>query len=169
MNEKEAVRQEPSDKTMSEQEFSVKKLSEQEQLRVDKIKVLENLGVDPFGGRFDVTAHSEGLKLKYADTPKEELDENPVEVAVAGRIMTRRSKGKAGFMHIQDNDGQIQIYLRQDVLSELDYQLFDMCDIGDIIGIRGTVFRTNTGEISVKAKEYIHLTKALKPDRKSVV
>lgn len=150
-------------KNMSEQEKVVKKLTEQEQLRVDKIKVLEEMGVDPFGGRFDVTAHSEALKETYKDTPKEELEASPVEVAVAGRIMTRRSKGKAGFMHIQDNDGQIQIYLRQDVLSERDYQLFDMCDIGDIIGIRGTVFRTNTGEISVKAKEYIHLTKALKP------
>ena len=159
---------------MSEQVVYVKKLSEQEQIRVEKLKDLENLGIDPFGGKFDVTHHSEALKTTYMDTTKEYLEENEIQVAVAGRIMTKRSKGKAGFMHIQDNDGQIQIYLRQDILSELDYSVFDMCDIGDIVGIRGTVFRTNTGEISVKAKEYIHLTKALKPlpeklDRKSVV
>lgn len=140
-----------------------RKLSEQEQQRVDKIKELEALGVDPFGGRFDVTHYSETLKQRYEETSKEELDELAVEVAVAGRIMTRRSKGKAGFMHIQDNDGQIQIYLRQDALSELDYQLFDICDIGDIVGIKGIVFKTNTGEVSIKAKEYVHLTKALKP------
>lgn len=140
-----------------------RKLSEQEQVRVDKIKELEALGIDPFGGRFDVTHYSEELKLKYINTPKELLDENEIEVAVAGRIMTKRSKGKAGFMHIQDNDGQIQIYLRQDILDELDFQVFSMCDIGDIVGIKGSVFRTNTGEISIKAKSYVHLTKALKP------
>ena len=77
--------------------------------------------------------------------------------------MTKRGKGKAGFMHIQDNDGQIQIYLRKDQLSEVDFTLFDKCDLGDIVGIHGTVFKTNTGEVSVKAKEYVHLTKALKP------
>jgi lysyl-tRNA synthetase class 2 len=148
---------------MNEQTIGKSKLSEQELIRIEKLDKLEALGVDPFGARFDVSHRSAALLATYAETAKEELDENPVEVAVAGRIMTKRSKGKAGFMHLQDNDGQIQIYLRQDVLSELDYTLFDMCDIGDIVGIRGVVFRTNTGEISVKAKEYIHLTKALKP------
>jgi lysyl-tRNA synthetase class 2 len=141
----------------------MRKMSEQELIRVAKLKELENLGIDPFGGKFDVTHHSEALKTTYMDTTKEYLEENEINVSVAGRIMTKRSKGKAGFMHIQDNDGQIQIYLRQDILPELDYTVFDMCDIGDIVGIRGNVFRTNTGEISVKAKEYIHLTKALKP------
>lgn len=139
------------------------KMNEQELIRVSKLKELENLGVDPFGGRFDVTHHSEALKTTYMDSTREELEESQINVAVAGRIMTKRGKGKAGFMHIQDNDGQIQIYLRQDILSELDFNLFNMCDIGDIVGIRGTVFKTQTGEVSVKAKEYIHLTKALKP------
>ncbi len=148
---------------MNEQVNVVKKLSEQEQIRMDKLKTLENLGIDPFGGKFEQTHHSEELKTTYAEMTKEYFEENEVTVAIAGRIMTKRSKGKAGFMHIQDNVGQIQVYLRQDILSELDYQVFDMCDIGDIVGIKGIVFITNTGEISVKAKEYIHLTKALKP------
>lgn len=139
------------------------KMNEQELIRVSKLEELEKLGVDPFGGRFDVTHHSVELKTTYMESTKEYLEEHEIQVAVAGRIMTKRGKGKAGFMHIQDNDGQIQIYLRQDVLSELDFTLFDMCDIGDIVGIRGTVFKTKTGEVSVKAKEYIHLTKALKP------
>ncbi len=148
---------------MSEQENVRSKYSEQELIRIEKIGKLEALGVDPFGARFDITHYSEAINKAYAETSKEKLDENPIEVTVAGRIMTKRGKGKAGFMHIQDNLGQIQIYLRQDLLSERDFTLFDMCDIGDIVGIRGIIFKTNTVELSVKAKEYVHLTKALKP------
>lgn len=77
--------------------------------------------------------------------------------------MTKRRKGKAGFFHIQDKYGNLQIYMREDVVGEENYDLFRKCDIGDIIGIQGTGFRTDTGEISVRAKKYIHLVKALKP------
>ncbi len=66
-------------------------------------------------------------------------------------------------MHIQDNDGQIQIYLRQDQLSETEFTLFTIADIGDIVGIEGEMFKTKTGEVSIKAQKYVHLTKALKP------
>lgn len=151
------------DENMNEQGEGRKKLSEQELIRIAKLDELKALGVDPFGGRFDITHHSAELVNLYENMEKEEVEALAVEVAVAGRIMTKRSKGKAGFMHIQDNDGQIQIYLRQDMMSERDYTLFDICDLGDIVGIKGVVFKTNTGEISVKAKEYVHLTKALKP------
>ena len=151
------------DENMNEQGEGRKKLSEQELIRIAKLDELKALGVDPFGGRFDITHHSAELVSLYEHMEKEEVEALAVEVAVAGRIMTKRSKGKAGFMHIQDNDGQIQIYLRQDMMSERDYTLFDICDLGDIVGIKGVVFKTNTGEISVKAKEYVHLTKALKP------
>lgn len=148
---------------MSEHVEVKRKLSEQEMIRIEKLKDLEALGVDPFGRKFDVTHHSQELKDTYEDVEKEELASKEISVSVAGRIMTKRGKGKAGFMHIQDNDGQIQIYLRKDQLSEVDFTLFDKCDLGDIVGIHGTVFKTNTGEVSVKAKEYVHLTKALKP------
>lgn len=149
---------------MSNQENQVvKKLSEQEQNRVDKIEWLRSKGVDPFGHKFAPTHYSVALQEKYEETTKEELEEMQVPVQVAGRIMTKRGKGKAGFMHVQDNDGQIQIYLRQDKLSEVEFELFQKCDIGDIVGIVGTVFKTKTGEVSVKASEYHHLTKALKP------
>ncbi|MCT4612958.1 MAG: lysine--tRNA ligase [Clostridia bacterium] len=140
-----------------------RKYSEQELIRMEKIKMLEELGVDPFGHRFDVTDYSGVLHEKYEDTTKEELEEKQIEVSVAGRIMTKRGKGKAGFMHIQDNEGRIQIYLRKDMLAETEFTLFEKCDIGDIIGIKGIVFKTNTGEVSVKAKSYDHLTKSLKP------
>ena len=77
--------------------------------------------------------------------------------------MTKRRKGKVCFMHIQDKEGQIQIYVRKDVIGEENYEVLIKSDIGDIVGIIGTVFVTNTGELSVKASEYIHLTKALRP------
>ena len=149
---------------MSENEVVRKgKYSEQELIRIGKLNDLETLGIDPFGGKFDIKNYSETLKTEYEEVSKEELAEREIEVAVAGRIMTKRGKGKAGFMHIQDNDGQIQIYLRKDQLSEVEFTLFDKCDIGDIVGILGIVFKTNTGEVSIKAKKYVHLTKSLKP------
>ena len=97
------------------------------------------------------------LKEKYKDMSKEEFVSNPIPVRIAGRIMTKRGKGKVGFMHIQDKFGQIQIYLRQDVLGEENYLLFRKCDIGDIVGIDGEMFRTDTGELSIKANHYTHL------------
>ncbi len=142
---------------------SVRRLSDQELIRVQKIDELKELGVEPFGGRFIPENYSEELKQKYEEVSKEELSEKQIPVKIAGRIMTKRGKGKAGFMHIQDNDGQIQVYVRQDELTETEYTVFNKSDIGDIVGIEGVMFKTNTGEVSVRAKKYVHLTKALKP------
>jgi len=144
-------------------EQNVRKLTEQEQIRMNKMNELREMGVNPFGKRFIPTHYSLSLKEKYEDVSKEELLELNEEVIVAGRIMTKRGKGKAGFMHIQDNEGQVQIYLRSDSLSEIDFIVYEKADIGDIVGIKGVVFKTKTGEVSVKAREYYHLTKALKP------
>ena len=141
-----------------------RKFTEQELVRREKAKELESLGIDPFGHRFEVTTNSKEIKEKYAQYSKEELHEMDLEeVTIAGRIMTRRRKGKVGFMHIQDKYGQIQIYVRQDVVGEEEYALFKKADLGDIVGIKGTVFRTDMGELSIRAEHYIHLVKALKP------
>ena len=94
---------------------------------------------------------------------KKNLDETPHEVKIAGRIMTKRGKGKAGFAHLQDLGGQIQIYVRQDAIGEEAYKLFTSTDLGDIVGISGTVFKTKVGELSIKATEFTFLTKALRP------
>ena len=147
----------------NEQIETSRKLNDQEQIRMNKVDEIKSLGIDPFGGKYTITHYSKAIKDEYANTSKEELEEKQINVSIAGRIMTKRSKGKAGFMHLQDNDGQIQIYMKQDILPEIDYKLFDICDIGDIVGIKGIVFKTNTGEISVRAQSYTHLTKALKP------
>ena len=141
----------------------MREFTEQELVRREKMKELENLGIDPFGSRFDVTSNSKEIKEKYADKTKEELHEVDIPVVVAGRIMTKRGKGKAGFMHIQDKFGQIQIYVKLDNVGEEQYALFEKADLGDIVGIEGTVMRTNMGELSVKANKYIHLVKALRP------
>ena len=137
--------------------------TEQELVRIEKVKELKEKGIEPFGSRFDVDTNSKEIKEKYDNMTKEELHEVEIPVAIAGRIMTKRGKGKVGFMHIQDKYGQIQIYVRKDVVGDEQYELFDKADLGDIVGIKGTVFRTNTGELSVKANEYVHLVKAIRP------
>ena len=137
--------------------------TEQELVRIEKMKELQSKGIEPFGNRFDVTSNSKEIKEKYNDKTNEELEEINENVIIAGRIMTKRGKGKAGFMHIQDKFGQIQIYVKLDNVGEEQYELFNKADLGDIVGIEGPVFRTHMGELSVKAIKYTHLVKALRP------
>jgi len=138
-------------------------LTEQEIIRREKAEELRAMGIDPFGNAFYPTFHSKDIVGKFGDKSKEELVEINAEAVIAGRIMTKRDMGKAGFMHLQDRDGQIQIYVRKDTVSELEWTLFLNADLGDIVGIDGIVFRTNHGELSIKAHKYTHLTKALRP------
>ncbi len=141
----------------------MREFTEQELVRREKAVDLREKGIDPFGQRFDTNTNSKEINDLYFDKTKEELESNEKVVVVAGRIMTKRRKGKAGFFHIQDRYGKLQIYMREDTVGEENYDLFRKCDIGDIVGIEGTVFRTDTGEISVRAKKYVHLVKALRP------
>ena len=138
-------------------------LNDQLLVRRQKMTTIRENGLDPFGGRFERTHSSEQVREQFADQTKEQLEENLQEVIIAGRIMTKRGKGKAGFAHIQDLAGQIQIYVRKDAVGDDAYELFKQADLGDIVGVRGNVFRTNVGELSVKATEFTFLTKALRP------
>ena len=137
--------------------------TEQELVRIEKMEELKKKGINPFGDRFDVTSNSKEINEKYGSLDNEELEKLNVNVVIAGRIMTKRGKGKAGFMHIQDKFGQIQIYVKLDNVGQEQYDLFLQADLGDIVGITGTVFRTHMGELSVKAMKYTHLVKALRP------
>ena len=137
--------------------------TEQELVRREKVTDLKERGLDPFGQRLDVTTNSKEIKENYEQYSKEELEEMKKEVVVAGRLMTKRRNGKAAFFHIQDKFSKIQIYIRQDNVGEENYDLFKASDLGDIVGIEGYIFKTNTGELSVHATKYIHLVKALKP------
>src|SRR5690625_5055535 len=103
------------------------------------------------------------MQESYAAYSKEELETKGEEVTIAGRVMTKRGKGKVGFAHLQDSSGQIQIYVRKDEIGEVAYDLFKTIDIGDIVGVTGIVFKTNVGELSVIAKEFQLLTKSLRP------
>jgi len=141
----------------------MREFTEQEKVRREKVNDLIEKGVKPFGDKIDVTSNSMIIKNNHEHQTKEELEEIKDEVVIAGRIMTKRRNGKAGFFHIQDKYGQIQIYIRLDNVGEEAYDLFKASDIGDIVGIEGYVFKTNTGELSVHATNYIHIVKALKP------
>lgn len=139
------------------------KLTEQEKVRRQKMQDLIDMGIDPFGHAYKRTATSKGIIDQYENCTKEELQEKEVHVKIAGRIMTKRRQGKAGFMHIQDKDGQIQIYVRKDAVGDEQYEIFKKNDLGDIVGIEGTVMKTDHGQLSVRAQEYTHLSKSLRP------
>ena len=141
----------------------MRELKKKKKVRREKVNDLINKGVKPFGSRFDVTSNSKIIKDEHANQTKEELESIKEKVIIAGRIMTKRRKGKAGFFHIQDKYGQIQIYISINEVGEEAYDLFKASDIGDIVGIEGYVFRTNTGELSIHATKFIHLVKALRP------
>lgn len=142
----------------------MEKLSEQEQVRREKLQDLTDHGVDPFGHRFDRNASTKSIHEDYDKYTKEELHDMDLDtVRIAGRIMTKRGKGKAGFAHIMDQFGQVQLYVRQDELGEDAFNMFLKADLGDIIGVEGTVMKTRTGELSIRVQKYTHLTKSLRP------
>ncbi|HER2348582.1 TPA: lysine--tRNA ligase [Streptococcus pyogenes] len=141
----------------------IEELNDQQIVRREKMTALAEQGIDPFGKRFDRTANSAELKEKYADKTKEELHELNETAIVAGRLMTKRGKGKVGFAHLQDREGQIQLYVRKDSVGEDNYEIFKKADLGDFIGVEGEVMRTDMGELSIKATKLTHLSKSLRP------
>ncbi|ELV3410187.1 lysine--tRNA ligase [Staphylococcus pseudintermedius] len=143
----------------------IEELNDQMQVRRQKLQELRDLGIDPFGEKFERTGTAETLKAQWDQYAKEELAEKETEshTVIAGRIMTKRGKGKAGFAHIQDLSGQIQIYVRKDQVGDAQFGIWNTADLGDIVGVEGIMFKTNTGELSVKAKSFKLLSKALRP------
>ncbi|MCR4876802.1 MAG: lysine--tRNA ligase, partial [Clostridiales bacterium] len=135
----------------------IQDLSEQEQIRRDKLAALQEAGKDPYQiRRFDVTHHSEEIRAAFDSLEGQ-------EVSIAGRMMSKRIMGKASFCHVQDLQGMMQVYVARDAVGEEAYAEFKKDDIGDLVGIRGTVFKTKTGEITVHAASFTLLSKSLKP------
>lgn len=132
-------------------------------IRRNKLDELRGLGVDPFGSKYVRTHSTKEILTAYQDKTKEELDAEHHEVSIAGRIMQKRGMGKASFAHLQDITGKIQIYVREDALDANKYQAFDLLDLGDMVGVQGVVFKTKTGETSIKVKWLEVLTKSLLP------
>jgi lysyl-tRNA synthetase class 2 len=146
--------------------MSTQHLSEQEQIRRDKLAELKKLGIDPYPApEFPVTHTSVDIKSQYSEENKAAF----AEVSLAGRVMNIKDMGKANFAVLQDHAGKIQIYVKRDDISPgEDKTMYDLVwkklvDIGDIIGIKGYGFITKMGEISVHVKEFVLLSKSLKP------
>jgi lysyl-tRNA synthetase class 2 len=136
-------------------------LSEQQLIRREKLAKLQAEGRDPFAiVKFEQSRHSAEIKSGYESSAEEWEGK---EVSIAGRLRSFRDMGKASFVDIQDRDGRIQVYLRSDDIGEEDYARAKEFDIGDILGVEGTVFKTRRGEISVHAKKVTLLAKALEP------
>ncbi len=138
-------------------------LNEHMRVRLEKLDTYREKGLDPFGGKFVRSDLAKALHEKYEQFSKEELEEAEHQVTIAGRVMTKRGKGKAGFAHIQDLSGQIQLYVRKDAIGEEAYEIFNTVDLGDIVGVTGVMFKTNVGELSIKVTEFHLLTKSLRP------
>ena len=144
-----------------QEETSEENLNELRKIRREKLKALQEAGRNPFLIEdWDVTAHSMDIKDNF-DAMEDQ------EVSCAGRIMAFRNMGKASFIDIQDKQGRIQAYVRKDEIGEEEYKWFKTYDIGDIVGVEGTVFRTKHGEVSIKAEKVVLLSKSLQmlPDK----
>ncbi len=132
-------------------------------VRRQKLAGLQELGFDPFGYKFDRTHTAQEILSELDTLTKEEIEAKNIHVKFAGRIMSKRLQGKAGFAHLQDISEKIQIYIRKDQVTEQEFEAFDLLDLGDIIGVDGTVFKTNMGETSIKVEKLHILTKSLHP------
>ncbi len=147
---------------MAEQENGVIDTNELIAQRRAKLTVLRSKG-NPYPNDFHRDAVATKLHATYTHKTEPELEAQPVSVKIAGRIMTRRLMGKASFVHLQDMSGKIQLYIRQDAVLPESYEQFLQWDLGDIIGVEGVLFKTKTGELSVRVSQLFLLTKALRP------
>ena len=132
------------------------------QLRQEKLRQIEALGQETYPHKFEITHRIPEVLEKY-DKPAAELEANRVQVSVAGRLMSIRGQGKAGFAHLQQDGQRLQIYVKLDAVGEKAFQLYKLLDIGDYIGVRGYLFRTRTNELSVHVEQIAFLAKALLP------
>src|SRR5439155_10702241 len=138
-------------------------LNDQIQQRLKKLEQLRSLGIDPFGGKFDVQDHAGDLIARYGTAAKDEFEGKSVTTTLAGRVTALRWFGKAAFASLQDGVDAIQVYLKKDVLGDQSFALAELLDIGDWIGVSGPLFRTKTNELTVEVKQLTLLCKALRP------
>jgi len=139
------------------------KLTDQEVARREKLEKYVELGVDPFGERYEVKDQIRDIRAKYGSFSEEDFQKKEINVGVAGRLMAIRRMGKASFANIKDEYGNIQAWLGLNVIGEHDYEVFKLADLGDIVGISGTLMLTKTGELTIRATKFTHITKCLKP------
>lgn len=138
-------------------------LNEQRQQRIKKLDLLREAGVAPYGSRFEVKDRAGQLLTLHGEKPKETLEQEKVSCTLAGRVVALRRFGKAGFAVLQDGSDRLQVYLKKDLLSEQAYTIVEQLDLGDWIGVTGTLFRTKTNEFTVEVHHLTFLSKALRP------
>ena len=136
---------------------------EQFQQRQKKLEQIQALGLRAYPHEFRWTDTIADLAAQFSETSAADLQAQQRDVRVAGRILSMRLMGKAGFAHLQGSGKRIQIYVKKDVIGEAGFELFKLLDLGDLIGVRGHLFRTKTGELSVWVEELFFLAKALLP------
>lgn len=141
----------------------MREFSEQELVRREKLNKLKEFGLDPFGQKFNRDSLAMDIKNKYQNVDHDDFENMTDEATVAGRIMFIRKMGKASFFTIKDRSGSIQIYISINDVGDEAYSLFKTADIGDIVGVRGKIMKTRTGEVTLKCLEYTHLVKSLRP------
>src|SRR5262245_29597645 len=134
-----------------------------EQIRIQKLKEIQDLGYDPYPTFYRNTHTLAEVGKQFSPNSAEELEHGKYKVRVAGRILTNRPFGKAGFITLSDGEGQLQVYAKKDQLPDRDFQLYKLLDIGDFIGVEGALFRTRTGELTVIASEIVFLSKSFLP------
>ena len=147
-----------TDNKNQNKQHSGPKLNDQMLIRREKLEKIRALGVEPYGQKFDWDHHAADIR-KEAET----LEKEETHVRIAGRIMIRRGQGKTAFCVLRDQSGDIQVYFKRDELPENEWALFKLVDIGDILGIEGTVFTTHTGELTVRVIHFTMLSKSLRP------
>jgi lysyl-tRNA synthetase class 2 len=133
------------------------------QVRKEKLDKIGELGVDTYPRRFDRTHDIKEVQNRFGDLSAEELEGEKITVRVAGRIVSLRPHGKAGFAHLFDGKVRLQVYFKKDELIARDFEIFKLLDIGDFIGVKGFLFRTRTGELTVMVNGLSFLTKSLRP------
>ncbi len=141
----------------------MRNFTEQELVRREKAEKIRELGLDPFGHRYDREDFAKDIREKYQDVDHDAFESMNDTAKVAGRIMFIRKMGKASFFTIKDRTGSIQIYISINDVGEDVYEMFKSADLGDIVGVYGKVMKTKTGEVTIKCLEYTHLVKALRP------
>lgn len=138
-------------------------LNDQRQQRIKKLDSLRQLGIAPYGTRFEVKDRAGDLVRIHGEKTKETLEQEKITCTLAGRIVGLRRFGKAGFAVLQDGSDRLQIYLKKDILGERTYQICESLDVGDWIGVTGVLFRTKTNELTVEVHALTFLSKALRP------
>jgi len=140
----------------------MEEINEYIQNRIKKLGALKEIGVEPFGGAFEYSDTAASVLGKYSDATMDSLASSSSECSIAGRLVAMRDFGKASFAHVQDSTGSLQVYFKKDLLGDV-YKVVKKLDIGDIVGVRGSLFRTKTDELTLEVSELTLLTKSIRP------